>query len=260
MDLEGYWQENKRFVARVAGGALVFVAGILVVDALYASDATRESARVRRLERELGEAMYGAPERDLARVENQALREAVERLSLALRFVPRPELSLDGDGSPANRYLRASTEVRERVLTLAGRANVAIEPGLGLPKLSPTSREEIERTLEALDVIECLSRYAIDARVRRVEDIQVRLDPGLTSRSGPGPIERTEVRFSILGDSRALTRVLAATQRPPDGPGSRVLRIAQAEVVAARGRERELRLDLTLVVPRLQLAAAGEDG
>ncbi len=258
MDLEGYWQENKGFVARVGLGAAALGLGVLVVDALWAADVAREATRVRRLERELGEAMYGTAERDQVAREHDALRACVERLRAAVAFEPRPELAA-GDESvpPANRYLRVSSEVRERVLTEAGRANVSVEPGLGMPRLSPTSREEIERYLEALDVVETVAQAAIAARARRVEGIQVRLDPDPAARAAEGAIERTQVRFQILGSSRALTAVLGATQRPADG---RVLRIAQAEIGAARGRDRELRLDLTIVIPRLPAQTREESG
>ena len=251
MDFEGYWQENKRFVARTAGGVFLFFAGIMTVDALYAEDIARESSRVRRLERDLEQPMYAASDRDGASSKNEELRAVVDQLSGVVRFVARPELRLDPNrGSAANQYLRALANARERILLRAGRSNVSIEPGLGMPKLSPTAEDEIERYLEALDVVEIVSGLAIDALVRRIDDIQVRLDPGLSSRSGLDRIERTRVSFSILGESRALTDLLSATQRPEDG---RILHVDSAEVLSARGREGELRLDLTLLITRLQL-------
>lgn len=265
MDFEGYWQENKGFVGRVAFGAALFLVGLLVIDGLWAEDVARESSRLRRLERELAQPMYGVAERDQALAEHEALTRVVDELTAVVGFAPRPAMRLDpARGSAANQYLRAATDVRERVLLRAGRAGVSIEPGLGLPRLSPTRQEEIERMLEALDAIETVADVAIDAGVRRVDDIRVRLDPALSARGAPGAIERTLIDVSLTGDARALTRVLGATQRPgepdaTDHPAARLLRLQQAELGAARGRERELRLELTVVLPRLAAADAASD-
>lgn len=259
MDFDGYWQENKRFVTRVALGVIVFFAALFVVDALYAEGIAQESGRVRQLRRDLEAPMFGVRERDASVRENEALRAAAGRLAEAVRFAPLEHSKLEpARGSAANQYLRALADARERVLLRAGRAGVVLEPGLGMPKLSPTEEEEIERYLEALDAVEAVAFLAIEARAKSVEDIQVRLDPGLASRAGFAGngtgIERTLVRFKISGDSLALTRVLSGTQRSSDG---RVLHVDSAEVLPARGRRGELTLELTLVLARLSLDPEG---
>lgn len=260
MSFDAYWQENKRFVARVATGVALLFLGVLVVDFLYADQIALASSRVRRLQRDLREPMYGAIERDEAEAENERLREAVAGLEARVQGARGDSGGTpdEAEGSPSNRYLRALSDARERLLLAAGRANVALEPGLGMPKLSPTRDDEIVRYMEALDAVDALARLAIDARVRRVEKIQVRLDPALSSSAREAEaVERTRVSLSVLGDSRALERVLAGTQR---APGGRVLFLESAELLAARGRERELRLDLTVVVPRLVGSSEREGG
>ena len=49
MDLDGYWQENKRFVLTVAGGFLVFLIAFLVLDSSYGAEARGSRARLAEL-------------------------------------------------------------------------------------------------------------------------------------------------------------------------------------------------------------------
>ncbi len=249
MDLNDYWQENKRFVSVVAFGVVGFFLASFLIDAVYGDDLSAAQSKVTRLQRELKKPLFSASDRTAAQAQNDELRAAVERLHEAVQFVPREEFRLDPAlGTPSNQYLRALTRVREDLLPRANRANVGLDPGLGMPKLSPTREEEIERYLEALDVIETSLRMAIDAGVRRVDKIQIKLDPGLSTRVGLGRIERTRIPMTLIGDSLALTRLLAATQRPADG---RILHVDEIEMLPSRNKQDEVRLDLTLVVARL---------
>jgi len=254
MDLNEYWQENKRFVMGAVGGAIVFLIAYLVVNSYFETDIGRKGAEIARYQRDLAEPMFTASDLENARDENVALAGAVGRLIEAADFKPRPEFALDPTKGAANtQYLRALSRVREELLTRANRANVAVEAGLGMPSLSPTREAEIVRYLETLDVIENVVSLALDARAQRIDRIQVRLDPGLSSRDGLGDVERTRVKFSFTGTSRAMTEVLARTQRPPSG--GRVLHVDELELLPSRSKQDEVRLDLTLVVPRIGDAA-----
>jgi len=250
MDLNDYWQENKRFVMSVVGAAVVFLIAYLMVSAYFADDIRGRQAEISRHRRDLADAMFSATDLADAGAENEALRGAVTELVAASRFEAREEFVVDPTaGAPNAQYLRTLSRVREELLTRANRANLKVEPELGMPSLSPTRDTEIVRYLEALDVIETIVDLSIQARAQRVERMQVKLDPGLNSRDGLGDVERTRVRFSITGSSLALTRVLTWTQRPP--AGGRVLHVDEAELVPSRSKEDEVTLDLTLVIPRI---------
>jgi hypothetical protein len=208
------------------------------------------------MKRGLRDTMHTASQRDEAQRQNDELRAAVAALSELVQFQARPDFRLDPSlGSGSNQYLRALTRVRDDLIPRANRANLELEDGLGMPRLSPTREEEIERYLEALDVIDTIVRYAIDARVQRVEKIQIRLDSDLSSGRGLGRIEETQVRFTLTGSSLALTRLLRRTQRNQDG---RVLHIDELELVASRNKDDELRLDLGVVIARLHEPAEQE--
>ena len=257
MDLNDYWQENKRFVTSLACGVLVFVAGRAAIGSVYDAEIRSMRRDIAQRQADLKKPMYTSAQLADARTENEALVDAFDTLRDATRFEPRPEFRpVAGQGSASNQYLRALSRVREELLARANRGNVQVDAALGMPSLSPTREAEIVRYLEALDVIETVVGMAIDARVERIERLQVRLDPGLSSREGLGEVERTRVAFTLTGTSLALTRLLTATQRPRDG---RVLHVDELEMVPSRSKEDEVRLELTLVIARLAAARGSEE-
>jgi hypothetical protein len=249
MDLNDYWQENKRFVTIVVAGLVVFLIGYAVLKSQYGDDIRDNRKAINRLRTDLAKEMHTSSDLAVAQGENDELLAAVEVLHDAVHFQPRPEFLLDETlGSFPNQYLRALTRVREDLLPQANRANLTLDPGLGMPKLSPTRDAEIVRYLEALDVIETVVGMAVDAKVQRIEKITIRLDPGLSTRAGLGAVERTRVKFDVRGNSLALTRLLASTQRSADG---RVLHLDDMEMVPSRNKTDEVRLTLTLTIARL---------
>jgi len=249
MDLNDYWQENKRFVTMVAGGAIVFLIAFMMISDSYGKDINTSKTAKGRLEKNLKGAVYSARDLRTVQEENEALEGVVANLSEAATFPSRDGFRLVADGGSApNQYLRIVSRVREDLVVLANRANLALDGSLGMPQLSPTREDEIERYLEALDVVDRVSRAAIQARVKRLEKIKVRIDPGLGSRNGVGRIERTRVSFTIIGSGASLTAILAATQRPRDGAP---LAVQEVELEPARNKRDEARLDLTLIIPRL---------
>ena len=255
MDLGDYWQENKRFVTGVGAGVVVFLIGFALVRSYFEGDIQSKRREIGKRESDLAQPMFSATELADAQAQHDALTAAVAELTEAARFEPRPEFVIDPSRGAANaQYLRALSRVREGLLLRANRANVGMDPSLGLPALSPTREAEIERYLEALDVVETVSDIAIDARVDRVERIRIKLDPGLHSREGLGSVERTLVTFSMTGTSLALTRVLTWTQRPRErGDGTRppVLHLDGLEIVPSRSKQDEVRMEVTVVIARI---------
>jgi hypothetical protein len=259
MDLNDYWQENKRFVSAVAAGALIFLIAYLVVGNRYDDRITQQRADQVRLESEMRKSHYTAQDFAEAEDENESLRAAVETLAGGAAFRPRPAFRIDkaSSVSASSQYLRAMNDVSAALIPRAKRANMKLDEGLGMPALSPTRDDDIERYLEGLDVIETVANLAIDCGVQRVERIAVRLDPGLSLRQGVGRIERTEVTFGFEGAAQPLVELLARTQRPPDG---RPLCIADVEMSASRFKPGDATLELKLVAVRLHAPADSEDG
>jgi hypothetical protein len=187
MDLNGYWQENKRFVLTVGAGALVFLGAFGLETSLFRDELNRTRKRDPAL---LEPAVRGAvhlagPGRRRARERGA---EGGARAARAGGSVPRaPRVrARPAAGSAANHYLRTLARVREDLLQRANRAGLEIESSLGMPELSPTVESEIVRYLEALDLVDSVADLALRARAKRIDKIQVRLDPGHATREGVG--------------------------------------------------------------------------
>jgi hypothetical protein len=260
VDVGAYWQENKRFVVTVGSGALLFLIGFGVEKSLYQGKINAAQRAIQLNKNRLKELKFSSEDQRAAEAENVALRSAVEKLTTSAAFHPRPEFVPDpAGGSSANHYLRTLSRVREELTTRANRASLKLDSALGMPELSPTIEREILRYLEALDLVESVADLAIRAHADSIEKIQVKLDPGHSSRAGVGPIERTKVQITITGSSLAMTRILAWTQRP--GPGGRTLPIDEIDMNAAKGRSGQVRLDITFVLARVKdLEPAPEKG
>jgi hypothetical protein len=257
MDFNDYWQENKRFVLTVLGGLIVFWIGTMAIDSFIGSELRGKRRTRQTLQSQLGEERFLPRDLSQARSENEALLGARDALAQRVAWTPRPEFRLDpARGSAGNQYFATAQRVREELLRRAGRSNVRIDQDLGLPALAPTRDDEIERHLEALDLVERVVGAAIDERVERVDDIEIKLDPGLRSRRGTGRVERTRVKLRMVGGSGPMLRVLARTQAPEEGAS---LVIEELEAVPERTKNDEVRLEVTFLVPRVTAAADLEE-
>lgn len=252
MDLNDYWQTNKRFVVSVASGALVFVIGSMLVDSFFRAELTKHERDANASASKLrSSAMYGTAELERAQAENQALAQAIARLSKAVEFQTRPRFQLDAaKGAASNQYFGTVGAVREELLRAAGRANLRLPEDLGLPALSPTKELEIQKTLEAFDLVERVVRLCIAQGIERVDRIEIKLDPKLASREGVGEIERTRVSFTLSGAPQPMVRLLVAAQGEAAG-SAQPLSLERAEITPARGKADEATLEATFCVVRL---------
>jgi hypothetical protein len=253
MDIEQYWQRNRRFVLQVAGGLLVF----LVLNLFLARTVGRElrraegerasqTSKLRRLKSE----GHPAAHQDLAEADFKALNQSIADFTARVDFEPDDAYKAALANPTPGAYLNAVTSVRDELLLRASRADLELESSLGLPEISPTRPEEIERNLEALDAIERIATAAIEAGVTRLDKIKIRLDPGLFGRRGKGALERTRIDLRLTGANGPLLRTLLATQRPLKA-NHKALMIESFQAVPERDRPDELRIELTLVVARL---------
>jgi hypothetical protein len=261
MELEGWWQENKRFALAVAGGAALFLVGTLAIDALAGSELTAQRrASNATAEKLRSEPLYGPAELEAARAENEALVRALDELVATVDFRPREAFSFDPrKGAASNQYFATVAGTREDLLARAGRAGLKLPEDLGLPALSPTGEAEIARWLAALDLVDRAVRLAIATGCERVDRIEIKLDPRLASRQGVGAVERTRVALSMSGPPWPLVRLLAATQSPELVPGGVPLTVESVEMAPrGKGRADEASLELVLVAARASRQQAGD--
>ena len=258
MDLNDYWQENKKFLLTVFAGLVVFLIGQVLISSFLDGKLQGAQRQVSNAKKKLGASMYGSADLTMAREENAALQAAVASLSEAVAFEPRPEFKIDASGGRAsNQFFATVTSAREDLLRLAQRRGVRLPDHLGMPGLSPTHEDEIVRTLEALDVVDRACRLAIDAGVSRIDELGIKLDPGLGSRDGVGQLEKTSVSMTLSGPGAALLRFLSATQSTEEY--GQALVVEELLLQPSRRKNEEARLDLELNVIRLHIATDDEE-
>jgi len=256
MDLNDYWQENKRFVMAVGAGVLAFWIGVMIIDSSLGDAVKLASNNVTSTERKLKSISLTTADLRGAQREYEALQEAVAELEGRVGFEARPGFSLEAaSGSASNVYFAKVSSVREELSREAGRLGVMIPDDLGLPALAPTREDELARYLEAFDLVERVVRLAFETGVRKVDKIQIRLDPKLRSRKGLGLIEKTQVSVKLAGNSGALVQLLDASQDPSRG---QVLLVESCELVPERARPTQAVLEIRFLVARV-LRDAEED-
>ncbi len=260
MNLEGFWQENKRFVLVVGGGALVFLVGWIAIGSVLGDELASRKRAADSTQRKLSsEPMYTTEDLRALEAENAQLKTAFDILSDASAWKDRAPYALDPKrGAPSNQYFAAVASTREELLRRAGRANLRIPEDLGLPALSPTRESDIVRYLQGLDLVDRAVRFALDTGCRRIDRIQIQLDPRLSSKAGVGLIERTRVTLNLSGAPGPLVAFLTRTQDakplgdgPTTGPALGPLLVERCEMQQPRGKNDEISLEVVFLVARI---------
>jgi len=230
MDPAVFFQQNRKFLTIVGLGAVAFLLGETIVGATVGS-------RLRSARGSLAAETGRARQERFAPSQREEMRrrlEAAEAGFAALRargeFTSRPRFVLDPSaGSPTNQYLDVVARVGEELRRRASEGDVEIDERLGLPAVSPGSREEIAQTLVGLDLVERAVGHAIDAGVRRVEEIRILVEERRTRgrRKGDAPrdLDEVRVRMRLAGSSASVGRFLEATQS-----GATVIPIPAGEI------------------------------
>lgn len=261
MDFNGFWQENRRFVLALAGSAAAFAIGLVALRALLGDELAQKRTSKAQLEASLARSsLYSRADQEQAQADRDALAAAVATLEGAVGYEARAAFRLDPKAGPAaGQYHAAVAAAQAELLPLASRANLVLDRALGLPALSPTREDEIERYLQALDAVDRIVRAAVSCELARVDQLEIRLDPALYSRAGADRIERTQVRATLVGPGDAVARFLRRTQDPSlSANGKQGLLIEETEVLRARDSTGEARVTATFVVARLRAAPAVE--
>lgn len=257
MDLNDYWQENKRFVMTVVGGLIAFAIGNSMIDSFIGEDLRSQQRTKTKVEKDLRASRFGASDLRVARLENESLAAASAALAQHVGYPTRPEFQIDPKlGTAGKQYFDAVTLVREDILRRAGRVNIRIDQDLGLPALAPTRDDEIARFLDGLDVVQRVLEFAIDERLERVDSIDIETDKGLRGTKGVGHVEKTRIKMKMSGRSLPMLRLLASTQSPAQG---KPILIEEIEIIPERTKEDEVRLEITFLAARLHNTETEEE-
>lgn len=255
MDLNAFWQQNRKFVLGLAIGITCAAAGWIAIDAAWGQELARLRGQRGQLQAQIARAgLYTRADQDQAQADKEALERAVATLAGAVDFQTRPAFRVDAAaGSVTNQYHAIVASTQAELMPLASRANLTVDRALGLPALSPTRDDEIERYLQGLDAVDRIVRAAVACELARLDQLEIKLDPALYTRTGTNRIERTQLRVAATGSGHAIARFLRRTQDPAAIAGvTQALLVEEAEVLPVRGNAQEARLTATFVIARLR--------
>lgn len=247
MDLNNYWQENKRFLSFVGIGLATFLVAWYAIDSSFGAElrATR-STRARR-EADLRQPMFAPADLERAKTQHDALVLACETLRGSVDFAARPEFRLEKGQPASSRYFAVLERTRDELKRLGSRSGLALPLDLGMPAVAPTKEAELARYLEALDAIDQLVRTAVRVGAARIDQMRVKLDPRTLAGRPFDDIEKTLIEVRLVGPALPLARLLPALQ-DPGADNARTLLIERADVEPARLKNDHVRLELVLAV------------
>ncbi|MBN2492367.1 MAG: hypothetical protein JXQ29_16085 [Planctomycetes bacterium] len=202
MDFEELWAEHKPFILLVGIALIVLLVFQGVKTAIYTDDTGRALASASRSLASLrSEPVAKRSEVAEEREREAELGERLERLRGELTLNVPDDFRLP-EVNAKSAFTRVVQETRDKVAEVAGLKNLHVPYELGVPSITPNTREEMDRYLLGLAVVERVVTYAVDEGVRRVESIEIR------PARGTGFLRETRVTFRVLTEGRVLGALL----------------------------------------------------
>jgi len=210
MDFEEIWSVHKTFILMVGIGLIALLVFQGVKTAVYSDSTSTALGDARRdrnnLRRE--KVASGKDIRDLEE-EESALTERLKALEASLEL-PTPEGYRLPNTNVKSTFTRVVQETRDKVADVASMKAVRIPYELGVPSITPNTREEMARYLRGLHVVERVVTYAVEEGVRRFETIEVK--PGRSQ----GFLRETRITFRLSADGAVLAALVDRILDPAD--------------------------------------------
>ena len=215
MDFEGLWQLHKRFILKVAGGALAFLVllGVRSSIATGADRLARQNAQAQARVLDAASRLEGAE--GLEKGRTAALAEELEPALLReLTWTLGDEYVLPpGEKSPALYYTTSLSKALSAVERHAARWNARVPRGaseLGLQE--QVDERVVDEALARLDVVRQLVTKLLDAGVRIVDSVRPGDAEYRPRRSDERALRVLPVRVVFRATTTHLAAVLAALQ------------------------------------------------
>ncbi len=208
MDLNDFWQGNRKFILGVGCAVVVVLIGKGVVGSVWDAQAAargveRHASGLRR------EEAPRAAEVSAVTGENTALGARLEELYARLAYVTKEDYVLPkNEPNPDLLYNAIRGRAREQLVDFAARRNIRVNDSLGLPDYTPSGREAIQRYLRGLSIVEQVVSAAIVAEVRAVDGIEIVERKGRARQKGEAFVDPLEVRFEIAGTTAAIAELV----------------------------------------------------
>lgn len=234
MDVGAFVQENKRWLAGVAAGGVVWMIAGGVIGSICSADGPRSAARA--LVRNAGDTpLHDAKVLAAAREEGEALLAERRRLQAELAFVPAPKYTLGGQGAPDEYLFQVGRALKQALLDGANERDVqVVEKDIAWD--APTGVDEIRGVLFGLDLVDEFGKRLFAAhdavRAARPEAIGLRainlckVEPRRGPRGGgratvrPGEVDlrdlvvQERVSFQFQSDEETWVRFVESCREP----------------------------------------------
>lgn len=240
MNLDALWQRNRRFVLGFLGGVLGFFLLLWIFTSSASSRQDAASRSISRASLDLRSEMYGEAQE----------RETQQRLSelralnadLGARALPvwRKEFRLPQGKAPAQYYIELTGALRQDLIAWALRNDCDVDETLGLPPVSPTQQQAVERVLRGLDVSERVVRLAVEYGARSVEKMNIAERSRRAGNARGAVLDLTPVEIEVVFEGVSPAPFLRALLA--EGENGRPIGLAGIEVSPPNPRKRERRV------------------
>ena len=159
MELEDFWQENKRWILGCCIGLVVFVIAQSIIGERYAARWSSVNSIYRTV---AAEPKYKANELRDAQTDAEELDRVFGELWEAMHYQLPDRFDVEGKGDPELYWTSTYTAVRDELFDAAFEANVEF-PEDSFSWSAPTEREEIRRALVRVSLVEHMVRQLIAA-------------------------------------------------------------------------------------------------
>lgn len=174
MNFDAFWQTHRRFILGFVGGIVVFFILLAVTGGGPEEEFKRSKSSIASTKRKMNaNNMYGSA----------SVRELEERLAslqernedLGRQALPpfRERFQIPQGTPAAQHYIGLTGELRDELVGWALRSNCEVDDSLGLPPVSPSQPQQIERILHGLDVVDRVVHMAVDSGAAEVDKIRI---------------------------------------------------------------------------------------
>jgi len=258
MNFDAFWQTHRRFIMGIAGGLVAFFILLAITGGGAKDRLAKARGSISRSTRQMqGNKLYAANQVSALkqRLEDLQLRNSL----LAERNLPafRSRFQVPPGTPPAQHYISLTGEMRDELIGWALRRNCEVDSSLGLPPVSPSQPQQIERVLRGLDVVDRVVHLAVDFGAAEVDKIRVAQNRRRQSGRNVSPLDITPVTMEVTFQRASITPFLSALLAEQDA--GRPLGLTALEILPRNEKRMEQKLLLEFGVGALPAPQEGED-
>ncbi len=258
MNFDAFWQTHRRFILGMAGGLVVFFILLAITGGGSKDRLSKAKTSINRSRRQMqGNELYAANQ--VATLEQRLEDLRLHNSLLAERDLPafRQRFQVPPGTPPAQHYISLSGELRDELIGWALRRNCEVDDSLGLPPVSPSQPQQIDRVLRGLDVVDRVVRMAVDFGASEVDKIRVAQNRRRRTGRNVSPLDITPVTMEITFHRASIAPFLSAMLAEQEA--GRPLGMTGLEILPRNDKRMEQKILLEFGVGALPEPLDGED-